>query len=159
MSGELGDLVAESVELGRRSGDRLNHRREADIERSFHRRASFCCADSTPRFPSPSGASRTRDRAAIRVFGEEAPTRSRQRHHGALACCSAIAECAGPSPTVEPVEHIFASRRRGAHRRSAPAAATAQDRKSTRLNSSHGYISYAVFCLKKKNNAPSGSAA
>src|SRR2546429_287816 len=28
-----------------------------------------------------------------------------------------------------------------------------QDRKSTRLNSSHGYISYAVFCLKKKNSA------
>src|SRR2546422_4434170 len=27
---------------------------------------------------------------------------------------------------------------------------TRQDRKSTRLNSSHGYISYAVFCLKKK---------
>src|SRR2546422_1977906 len=26
----------------------------------------------------------------------------------------------------------------------------ATDRKSTRLNSSHGYISYAVFCLKKK---------
>src|SRR2546422_4572468 len=31
------------------------------------------------------------------------------------------------------------------------------DRKSTRLNSSHGYISYAVFCLKKKkkNSTPS----
>src|SRR6266436_8295880 len=28
--------------------------------------------------------------------------------------------------------------------------AAQQDRKSTRLNSSHGYISYAVFCLKKK---------
>src|SRR5687768_17822662 len=27
---------------------------------------------------------------------------------------------------------------------------TSLDRKSTRLNSSHGYISYAVFCLKKK---------
>src|SRR2546429_7349615 len=27
------------------------------------------------------------------------------------------------------------------------------DRKSTRLNSSHGYISYAVFCLKKKNRS------
>src|SRR2546422_2281694 len=27
---------------------------------------------------------------------------------------------------------------------------TGLDRKSTRLNSSHGYISYAVFCLKKK---------
>src|SRR2546429_5933694 len=31
-----------------------------------------------------------------------------------------------------------------------PADETAGDRKSTRLNSSHGYISYAVFCLKKK---------
>src|SRR2546422_7680147 len=29
----------------------------------------------------------------------------------------------------------------------------ARDRKSTRLNSSHGYISYAVFCLKKKKNS------
>src|SRR2546429_6735297 len=29
-----------------------------------------------------------------------------------------------------------------------------QDRKSTRLNSSHGYISYAVFCLKKKKHIP-----
>src|SRR5256884_7249292 len=28
---------------------------------------------------------------------------------------------------------------------------TGGDRKSTRLNSSHGYISYAVFCLKKKH--------
>src|SRR2546422_7208774 len=27
------------------------------------------------------------------------------------------------------------------------------DRKSTRLNSSHGYISYAVFCLKKKRTS------
>src|SRR2546422_6878404 len=34
-------------------------------------------------------------------------------------------------------------RRRGVHLRLV-------DRKSTRLNSSHGYISYAVFCLKKK---------
>src|SRR6266436_9157644 len=30
--------------------------------------------------------------------------------------------------------------------------AEGRDRKSTRLNSSHGYISYAVFCLKKKKN-------
>src|SRR2546422_4161277 len=29
-------------------------------------------------------------------------------------------------------------------------ALAGEDRKSTRLNSSHGYISYAVFCLKKK---------
>src|SRR2546429_6020335 len=31
-----------------------------------------------------------------------------------------------------------------------PFATLPGDRKSTRLNSSHGYISYAVFCLKKK---------
>src|SRR6266436_7425902 len=30
-----------------------------------------------------------------------------------------------------------------------------RDRKSTRLNSSHGYISYAVFCLKKKKKTKS----
>src|SRR3989442_12014546 len=40
-------------------------------------------------------------------------------------------------------------RQRLAGGRSLPAAA--QDRKSTRLNSSHVRISYAVFCLKKKN--------
>src|SRR2546422_3490343 len=33
------------------------------------------------------------------------------------------------------------------------------DRKSTRLNSSHGYISYAVFCLKKKNKCIQVSAS
>src|SRR5256884_5653925 len=32
-----------------------------------------------------------------------------------------------------------------------------EDRKSTRLNSSHGYISYAVFCLKKKNQKSASS--
>src|SRR3712207_7674853 len=31
---------------------------------------------------------------------------------------------------------------------------TIPDRKSTRLNSSHANISYAVFCLKKKNHTP-----
>src|SRR2546422_2528209 len=34
-----------------------------------------------------------------------------------------------------------------------PALFSGRDRKSTRLNSSHGYISYAVFCLKKKKRA------
>src|SRR6266487_4737498 len=37
----------------------------------------------------------------------------------------------------------------------AVASVCAQDRKSTRLNSSHPSISYAVFCLKKKTNPPS----
>src|SRR3989449_4131197 len=35
------------------------------------------------------------------------------------------------------------------------AEAATLDRKSTRLNSSHGYISYAVFCLKKKKKTAS----
>src|SRR5688572_32763968 len=34
----------------------------------------------------------------------------------------------------------------------APKRGRGRDRKSTRLNSSHSQISYAVFCLKKKNN-------
>src|SRR2546422_7466763 len=38
----------------------------------------------------------------------------------------------------------------GTHRWGKSAARQYIDRKSTRLNSSHGYISYAVFCLKKK---------
>src|SRR2546430_13611209 len=45
---------------------------------------------------------------------------------------------------------LIGSREQGAHLftdRSEPSA----DRKSTRLNSSHSQISYAVFCLKKKN--------
>src|SRR2546422_5744086 len=37
-----------------------------------------------------------------------------------------------------------------AHAVSVPRPGSSRDRKSTRLNSSHGYISYAVFCLKKK---------
>src|SRR2546422_4483862 len=38
----------------------------------------------------------------------------------------------------------------GLDQRTAEVDRGARDRKSTRLNSSHGYISYAVFCLKKK---------
>src|SRR3712207_8428782 len=34
-----------------------------------------------------------------------------------------------------------------------------QDRKSTRLNSSHANISYAVFCLKKKKRSPSPTSS
>src|SRR5439155_26201669 len=40
---------------------------------------------------------------------------------------------------------------RGDHRPLADRASAVRDRKSTRLNSSHVAISYAVFCLKKKN--------
>src|SRR3712207_7652613 len=43
---------------------------------------------------------------------------------------------------------VFCRRR---HLRSSSSCARRLDRKSTRLNSSHANISYAVFCLKKKN--------
>src|SRR6478752_8178473 len=50
-------------------------------------------------------------------------------------------------------------RRPGARRRPSPPfpARARRDRKSTRLNSSHGYISYAVFCLKKKKKLNKGN--
>src|SRR2546422_4293922 len=63
-----------------------------------------------------------------------------------------------PRSTLFPYTTLFRSaagrtrrtaRRAAARRRDRPPRTA--DRKSTRLNSSHGYISYAVFCLKKKN--------
>src|SRR2546429_2289669 len=48
--------------------------------------------------------------------------------------------------------HEIRHRISAAARSRATSRARPRDRKSTRLNSSHGYISYAVFCLKKKNN-------
>src|SRR2546430_7713634 len=70
-----------------------------------------------------------------------------------------------PRSTLFPYTTLFRSRRRhggrdddgraaGAARRDeADLDADDPDRKSTRLNSSHSQISYAVFCLKKKNIA------
>src|SRR6266852_8199869 len=65
-----------------------------------------------------------------------------------------------PRSTLFPYSTLFRSqrgrraacrRRRSRARSPSPAApARSRDRKSTRLNSSHGSISYAVFCLKKK---------
>src|SRR2546422_2332332 len=43
--------------------------------------------------------------------------------------------------------------------RERPSIWTIRDRKSTRLNSSHGYISYAVFCLKKKKKKKQSNKA
>src|SRR2546430_13677824 len=71
-----------------------------------------------------------------------------------------------PRSTLFPYTTLFRSRDgdlRGArrqrgdrHQDEAPLAAASarpRDRKSTRLNSSHSQISYAVFCLKKKKKA------
>src|SRR2546422_8504691 len=53
-------------------------------------------------------------------------------------------------PRRRPGRACTRSAARGRVRRGRTRPAPAPDRKSTRLNSSHGYISYAVFCLKKK---------
>src|SRR2546422_2237171 len=68
-----------------------------------------------------------------------------------------------PRSTLFPYTTLFRSRRarsfsffpqqgpeRGLPALVVRAGVSVGDRKSTRLNSSHGYISYAVFCLKKK---------
>src|SRR2546429_6141785 len=57
----------------------------------------------------------------------------------ALACLPALSRIPASPPGCAAPTTAGTSRRRGR-----------EDRKSTRLNSSHGYISYAVFCLKKK---------
>src|SRR5256886_13347800 len=55
-------------------------------------------------------------------------------------------------------EHALARAREIRRVDQAVMATADQDRKSTRLNSSHSQISYAVFCLKKKKNSHSDSA-
>src|SRR6478672_12653773 len=59
-----------------------------------------------------------------------------------------------PRSTLFPYTTLFRSRRRartrGAGHSRRPGRGRRRDRKSTRLNSSHDQISYAVFCLKKK---------
>src|SRR5438445_3906653 len=59
-----------------------------------------------------------------------------------------IVRYVGPNPDTGEIEgYDF----RGRSRRSSRQLTQDQDRKSTRLNSSHANISYAVFCLKKKS--------
>src|SRR5687768_17853410 len=61
-----------------------------------------------------------------------------------------------PRSTLFPYTTLFrssfrrASAMRSFHSICSRFCRSSRDRKSTRLNSSHGYISYAVFCLKKK---------
>src|SRR2546429_5038494 len=74
-----------------------------------------------------------------------------------------------PRSTLFPYTTLFRSPRRalhrngsgGVHRRRCHSGRPhgQEDRKSTRLNSSHGYISYAVFCLKKKKHTCLDSTA
>src|SRR2546429_6377598 len=65
-------------------------------------------------------------------------------------CCAAASQ-----PSVSKVGHAVNAhgpRMEFSAKSERITVAQTRDRKSTRLNSSHGYISYAVFCLKKKIN-------
>src|SRR2546422_8418403 len=55
-----------------------------------------------------------------------------------------------PYTTLFPSSAVAGSLAHPLRPTSAYTSKVCRDRKSTRLNSSHGYISYAVFCLKKK---------
>src|SRR2546429_9261252 len=57
-----------------------------------------------------------------------------------------------PISTVARAQGCGLAGKQGFELRSTRPLVRVGDRKSTRLNSSHGYISYAVFCLKKKND-------
>src|SRR5256885_9018803 len=61
-----------------------------------------------------------------------------------------VQTCALPILREPDVEHAVGAEQRRRVLHHVPRGEAAQDRKSTRLNSSHLVISYAVFCLKKK---------
>src|SRR2546426_4888556 len=77
-----------------------------------------------------------------RAIGEGARARLVLRHAGRGRGLGVV-RCRQQPPL--PQQHSFRRPRR-------PARPVDGDRKSTRLNSSHLVISYAVFCLKKKKN-------
>src|SRR5258708_24221779 len=87
--------------------------------------AGTICRDSDPRQP--------RRRRATTSRSLHSPTRRSSRHEG---------------DTIDFLHRGFAAPHELQRR------LTQRDRKSTRLNSSHQIISYAVFCLKKKNSFP-----
>src|SRR3712207_7834088 len=77
-----------------------------------------------------------------------APDRTRGAEQAARGNGSRVSETSplSPVPGEAGAKEVSGSSDRGAEEKLRP------DRKSTRLNSSHANISYAVFCLKKKKN-------
>src|SRR2546430_7393932 len=75
-----------------------------------------------------------------------------QHHNGALIMVKDLFDTAGAGQDAELFNFTtdIDSGQRAEIRIMQTMLASAEDRKSTRLNSSHSQISYAVFCLKKK---------
>src|SRR2546422_4589217 len=80
--------------------------------------------------------------------------RSRRRRPGARAggARAARGKLGGVGGGMGAGGHPVARRRTQCREPARRRLPVSRDRKSTRLNSSHGYISYAVFCLKKQKD-------
>src|SRR5689334_23726011 len=72
------------------------------------------------------------------AVGTAAPHNADQQRRSGDHSCRCLPWVALPKPGLDSLKRLFVD--------------DSRDRKSTRLNSSHSSISYAVFCLKKKTN-------
>src|SRR5438034_6847201 len=108
---------------------------------------------------SRSITSRLRSRSSRRAVHEEARGGPHRRKHSAIVLDSRSASTRPPSVSTRRADGGAQRTRPGPQQgswatreavHSGRMARRARDRKSTRLNSSHTVISYAVFCLKKK---------
>src|SRR2546429_2944815 len=108
---------------------------------------------------APCSWAKRKHRDVSRCRGVNAAHRAWERQRFAPATPSESAGAQRPGQNPKGATGVDAGRVRGVatrvgcHQVAAPCIfrpTWRRDRKSTRLNSSHGYISYAVFCLKKK---------
>src|SRR3712207_8384889 len=87
------------------------------------------------------------------LFRSYPPERAWPGSHHGRGVERQVGTVQGQDPAVGHGQRLPGAEDRGsAERAEQPIAEPAEDRKSTRLNSSHANISYAVFCLKKKNH-------
>src|SRR5947207_3592291 len=81
----------------------------------------------------------------FRSIASQFPVLSREIGGKPITYLDSAATSQTPQPVIDAMTNYYTQSRASIHRGVYP------DRKSTRLNSSHTVISYAVFCLKKKN--------
>src|SRR5699024_11309003 len=84
---------------------------------------------------------------ALNIFGDHSDVYACRQTGCAMLCSNSVQEVMD----LTPVAHCTAIKGKVPFINFFDGFRTSQDRKSTRLNSSHVSISYAVFCLKKKN--------
>src|SRR2546426_4020758 len=124
--------------FGERHGDRRQHHDDGDRDQQFKKRDTRL-AHWTLTLPCPpvagSGAFAALSNRDVWIATGDEP--------GSLATNASVARTPAPLTPLAPSPRVSWTT-------TVPVAGFAADRKSTRLNSSHLVISYAVFCLKKK---------